>query len=236
MTTLQKTLVVGYWTLTAAAFAAAIALIFLWTPEEATMGPIQKIFYFHLPIAITTFLACTVTFIASIGYITQRKTWWDDLAASSAFISVLLCSGVLITGMIWARGAWGVWWTWSPRLTFSFMLWLLYVVNLLVRSSIESAQRRAMVSAVYAIVAFLDVPLVFLSANMLPDIHPSSIGLAPAMKLTLALCFIPIVLLAAGLLVTRYRLARLQRAQRTAVAEVAANENVYAASLARGLA
>ena len=91
----------------------------------------------------------------------------------------VLCSIVLLTGMIWGRGAWGLWWTWSPRLTFSLMLWLLYVVYLIIRNSIESSQRRAVISAVYGVIAFLDVPLVYLSARLMPDIHPASIELDP---------------------------------------------------------
>lgn len=202
-----------YWLLSALAFAAVTALIFFWTPEEKSMGIIQKIFYFHLPLAINTFLACLVVFIAGIGYLLQRQAWWDDLAAAAAKVAVVLCSGVLLTGMIWGKGAWGVWWTWSPRLTFSFMLWLLYVVYLIVRTSTEGAHRRAIVSAVYGIVAFLDVPLVYLSARLLPDIHPGSIALAPSMKLTLALSFIPITLLSAGLVAAQFRLNRIRRAR-----------------------
>ena len=213
---MNKMLIISYWLLTLLTFVGTAVLVFTWTPEEVTMGMIQKIFYFHLPVAINTFLACMMVFIASIGYLSTRQTWWDDLALASAKVSVILCTGVLGTGMLWARGAWGVWWTWRPRLTFSFMLWLLYVVYVLVRSSIESPQRRAVVAAVYGVVAFLDVPLVYLSVKLLPDIHPSSIGLSGAMKLTLGLCFIPITLLAAGLIAARYQLARKQRAKRDA--------------------
>ncbi|HUO09485.1 MAG TPA: cytochrome c biogenesis protein [Phycisphaerae bacterium] len=205
--------IIAYWLLTAVAFIGAIVLVFTWTPEESSMGVIQKIFYFHLPVAINTFLACAVVFVASVGYLVQRDTWWDDLAAAAANIAVVLCTGVLLTGMLWAHGAWGVWWTWSPRLTFSFMLWLLYVVYLLVRSSVESAQRRALVSAVFGLVAFLDVPLVYLSARLLPDIHPGQIALAPEMKLTLGFCMIPITLLAAGLICTQYKINKLRRAR-----------------------
>ena len=176
------------------------------------MGVIQKIFYFHLPVAINTFLACATVFAAAIGYLLTRDAWWDDLAAASAKIAVLLATGTLLTGMLWAHGAWGVWWTWSPRLTFSFMLWLLYVVYLLVRSSIDSPQRRAVVSAVYGLVAFLDVPLVYLSARLLPDIHPGNIALAPEMKLTLAACFVPITLVAFGLMLTQFEVYRRNRA------------------------
>ena len=134
-----------YWTATAALFAVAIMRLVGFTPTEVTMGPIQKIFYLHLPVAIATFLACLVCFIGSIGYAWQRSPKWDLLAASGARVAVILCSVVLITGMIWGRSAWGQWWTWSPRLTFSLVLWLLYVVYLMIRGSIESPSRRAVV-------------------------------------------------------------------------------------------
>lgn len=207
---LVKSLALGrlYWLATAAAFAVAAVLAAAWTPTEATMGPVQKIFYVHLPTAINTFLACLLVFIASIGYLWQRNNWWDDLAAAAARVAVLFCTVVLLTGMIWARGAWGQWWTWSPRLTFSLVLWFLYTVYLIVRSSVESRQRRAAICAVYAIVAFLDVPLVYLSARLMPDIHPASVALAPAMKITLAVWFIPVTLLCAGLIWTWFQLNR----------------------------
>ena len=214
----HKILTGAYWTATLLALAAAVAVLFTYTPDEATMGPVQKIFYLHLPLAINTFNACLVCFVASIAYLATRDTKWDDLAAAAAKVAVLLCSGVLITGMIWGKSAWGQWWTWSPRLTFSFMLWLLYVVYLLVRSSVESSQRRAVVSAVYGVVAFLDVPLVWLSAKLIPDIHPSSITLAPEMKLTLAIWFVPITLIAAGLVVGRFLLNREDRQSKSATA------------------
>jgi len=200
-----------YWIVTLALTIGAVAMVAFWTPDEATMPVIQKIFYLHLPVAICTFLACLVCFIASIGYLVTRTTWWDDLAAASARVGVQLCSVVLITGMIWGKSAWGHWWTWSPRLTFSLVLWLLYVVYLMIRMSVESGNRRATIGAVYGIIAFLDVPLVYLSVRLMPDIHPSSIELAPEMKLTLGLWFIPVVLTTAGLIVAKYRLNRWYR-------------------------
>ena len=208
MSSVQSKLVRFFWITVALLFAADVVLILHYTPEERSMGAIQKIFYLHLPVAINTFLACLTAFIASIVYLWQRKAWWDDLAAAAARVAVQLCAVVLATGMIWGRAAWGVWWTWSPRLTFSLVLFLLYLVYLVVRSSIEGRERRAIISSVYAIIAFLDVPLVWLSARLLPDIHPGSIQLEPAMKLTLGLSFLPVTLLAMGLIVTRFALNR----------------------------
>ncbi|MEX0777328.1 MAG: cytochrome c biogenesis protein CcsA [Phycisphaeraceae bacterium] len=205
---MSRTLIRLYWLLTAALFAGGIAMLIAWTPTEVTMGPVQKIFYIHLPAAICTFFACLLTFIASIGYLLQRQRRWDDLASASASVAVVLASVVLITGIIWGKSAWGQWWTWSPRLTFSLILWLLYVVYLLIRPSIAGSQRRAVVSAVYGVIAFLDVPLVYLSVRLMPDIHPSSIQLAPAMQWTLAYWFLPVTMLAVGLVVAQYRLQR----------------------------
>ena len=202
-----------FWLVTLAFTILAVSMAWGYAPIEATMGPVQKIFYLHLPVAIFTFLSCMVVFIASVGYLWQRRLWWDDLANAAAKVAVLYCSIVLITGMIWGRSAWGQWWTWSPRLTFSLVLWLLYVVYLMIRPSIESSQRRAIVCAVYALAAFLDVPLVYLSVRLMPDIHPSSVTLAPQMKLTLLVWFVPVTLLTIGLIATRYQLARLERAK-----------------------
>jgi len=205
-----------WWLLTGALFVAGVVLAIYYTPEEATMGPVQKLFYLHMPSAISTFLASLVCFVASIAYLTQRQPRWDDLAAAGAKVSVFFCSIVLATGMIWAKKAWGHWWTWSPRLTFSLVLWLLYVVYLMIRTSIESRQRRAVIAAVYGIIAFLDVPLVYLSVKLMNDIHPRDIELDPQMKRTLAFCFLPVLMLAGGMVA---RLAR-QHCQSRAAASV----------------
>jgi heme exporter protein C len=197
-----------FWISLGLLFAADLVLLTTYTPTERMMGPVQKIFYLHLPVAINTFLAAMTAFIASIGYLWQRRAWWDDLACAAARVAVQLCGVVLLTGMAWGRLAWGVWWTWSPRLTFSLALFLLYAVYLVVRSSVEGRERRAVIAAVYAVIAFLDVPLVWLSARLMPDIHPGNIALAPAMKITLAAWFVPVTLLAAGLIAVRFGLNR----------------------------
>lgn len=205
-----------FWVVTLALFVVVTFMLSdKITPVEATMGPIQKIFYLHLPVAINTFIAALVVFIASVGYLWQRRMFWDDLAAAAGQVTALYCSIVLLTGMIWGREAWGQWWTWSPRLTFSLVLWLLYVVYLMIRPAIESPNRRALVSAVYGIAAFLDVPVVYLSTKLMKDIHPSSVALDPAMRTTLLAWFVPVTLLMIGLIVTKARLNRRQRELRS---------------------
>lgn len=201
-----------YAAVTALALALVIVRVFLFTPTEATMGAMQKIFYLHLPSAINTFVACLVVFIASVGYLWQRRQFWDDLAAAAAGVAVVLCTIVLITGMAWAKSAWGQWWVWTPRLTFSLMLWLLYVVYMVIRPSIESRQRRALICSVYGIIAFLDVPLVYLSTRMMVDVHPVSVELHPAMQVTLALSFIPVTMICLGLIALSYAVRRAEPA------------------------
>lgn len=204
MKTTGNTIAAGFWGITIALLIAGATRAIYFTPVEQTMGPIQKIFYLHLPVAICTFIACLTSFAASVGYLSQKCRRCDDLADASAKVAVGLCTIVLATGMIWGKSAWGSWWTWSPRLTFSLVLWLLYVVYLMIRASIESSNRRGTVAAVYGVIAFLDVPLVFLSVRLMPDIHPNNIQLEPSMKLTLAICMVPVVLASIGLIRVAY--------------------------------
>lgn len=211
MRTPSTNLIRSYWVLVVLAFIGVGVMVVTYTPIEKSMGAVQKIFYLHLPVAINTFLAAFVVFIASIGYLWQRTAVWDDLACAAAKVTTLLCGVVLLTGMIWGHSAWGQWWTWSPRLTFSLVLFMLFLTYVMLRPSIESPQRRAMVSAVYGIAAFLDVPLVYLSVKLLPDIHPTSIEMTSEMGTTLALWFIPVTMLTGGLIATRFTLSRRER-------------------------
>ncbi len=205
-----------YWLLVLLTLGGATVMLFTYTPVEATMGPIQKLFYLHLPSAISALLGCLLAFIGGIGFLWQRKMKWDALSAAGAKVAALMCTVVLVTGVIWGRVAWGTWWGWTPRLTFSLLLWLLYVVYLIIRPSIESPQTRATVCAVYAIAAFLDVPLVWMSARLIPDpLHPATIGLDPAMKLTLLVWFVPVTLLTIGLIVAGKNSHRRKRERRT---------------------
>ena len=207
----------AYWVATWALVLVGLLLVAYYAPADADQGVRQKIFYLHLPVAITTFLACFVVFAASGLYLWQRAGWCDDLAHAAAEVAVLYCSVVLLTGMIWAREAWGHWWTWSPRLTLSLVLWLLYVVYVVVRPAIESPERRAVVCAVYGVLAFLDVPLVYFSVQLMPDdIHPPSVDVAPPMLRTVLFWMVPVGLLCVGFIRGRYRLLQRARALREA--------------------
>ena len=104
-------------------------LIFMVAPTDAVLGQVQRIFYFHVPIAVVSFLAFFVVFVASIGYLITRKGSWDALANAAAEVGVVFVTLAVLTGAIWARPVWGVWWTWEPRLTTTLILWLIYVAT-----------------------------------------------------------------------------------------------------------
>ncbi|QJT08452.1 cytochrome c biogenesis protein [Oceanidesulfovibrio marinus] len=165
-------------------------LVWLYAPVEATLGPIQKIFYIHMPCAVWSLLSFFVVFVASVAYLLRRSFFWDRVAGAAAELGVVLALLALVSGSIWARVSWNVWWTWDPRLTTTLVMWFIYAGYLLIRSLSMQPGRRAVVSAVLGIVAFLDVPLVFYSARLWRSIHPavfgsSGGGLEPEMKLTL---------------------------------------------------
>jgi heme exporter protein C len=142
-------------------------------PEELTMGPIQRIFYWHVGAAwVGLLVAFTVTFIGSVAYLKTRERRWDTLAYCSAEVGVLFTTIVLLTGPIWGKAAWNTYWTWDPRLTTTLVLWFLYVAYLVVRGSAEGGERKARLAAAFGIIGWVDVPIVFLSIRWWRTIHP----------------------------------------------------------------
>jgi heme exporter protein C len=159
-------------------------LTFFYAPVEMQMGLPQKIFYFHVPTAWVSFLAFTVTFICSLGYLRTRKDNLDIWAISSAEIGLLFCTAAIITGSIWAKGSWNTWWDWrESRLTTTLALWALYAAYLILRTAFEDEQKRIN-AAVMGIVSFVMVPIVFFSIRWWGgDLHPPvGIGLTARMK------------------------------------------------------
>ncbi len=179
----------------AAAAALCVAQYFVWVhaPVEMVMGPVQKIFYFHIGLAWWALFSFFATFVASVGVLARRSAACDQWAAASAEIGVLFSGLALVLGMVWGRASWGVWWTWDPRLTTTLVMWFVYCGYLILRASGIGGERRAVVSAVVGVVAFVDVPLVFLSARMWRSIHPSVFkreggGLEPEMLTAMFVC------------------------------------------------
>ena len=194
------------------AILTALYFAFLYAPTERTMGDVQRIFYFHVPSAWVSFLAFFVVCIASIAFLRTGKESWDTLAASSAEIGVLFITIVLLTGPMWAKPVWNTFWTWDARLTTSFVLWLIYIAYLMLRSYVYDKERGARFAAVFGIIGFLDVPIVYMSIRWWRTLHPAPVmggkqgsGLAPEMLMTLMICLGAFTILFATLLLLRYK-------------------------------
>jgi len=205
-------------TLLAAAlmFYAGYAALFV-APDERTMHEIQRVFYFHLGSWTAMFTALCAAFFANIAWLLTRQPRWDWLGVSAVEVGTVACTAGLITGVLWGKPAWGIWWTWDARLTTAFILWLLYISYLILRGLIEEPQRRATLSAVFGIFAFLDAPLVYASNRLWRTQHPSPVifggensGLDPKMGHVLLICMAAMLLMAMLVLVDRYRLERMR--------------------------
>jgi heme exporter protein C len=143
-------------------------------PTEATMGDVQRIFYYHLPSAWIAFLLFFVNFLASIWYLIRRSVGADALALSAAEVGVSFCTIVLITGPLWARPVWGIWWTWDVRLTSTLVLWLIYVSYLVLRHYATGGQVPVL-AAVLGIFGFADVPIVYMAIRWFRTQHPQPV-------------------------------------------------------------
>jgi len=192
----------------------ALYAIFLYAPVEKTMGVVQKIFYIHVPAAFLAYLAFFITFIASIFYLYRKDPKWDTVAHCAVETGVIFCTIVLITGPIWAKPVWNVWWTWDPRLTTTLILWFTYVAYLMLRRSVKENQR-ANLSAVFGIIGFINVPITFFSIRLWRTIHPviitsRGLNMSWPMKLSLIITVIAFCFLFISLLVSRIRLERLK--------------------------
>jgi heme exporter protein C len=202
--------------LAAVVAVVATAVRAIWfTPLDVLQGPAQKIFYLHVPSAITAlYVAFPIMAIASGVYLWLRDERADRLAASAAEVGLVFMTAVLVTGPIWAKPIWGTWWTWDARLTLTLFLWFVVLGYLVLRGAIEEPAMRARYSAVLGLLAVLLVPFIHLSVYLFRTLHPMPIVLKPerpsmpgTMLLTFALGMVAFLLLFAALLRTRYRLA-----------------------------
>jgi heme exporter protein C len=176
---------------------------------------VQRIFYFHVPLAWTAFLAFAVTCLYGLCYLRDRRLEHDQLAQASAEIGMVFTTLVLITGSLWARSTWGTYWTWEPRLTTAFILWLTYSFYLILRRHVESPEKVRLLSSTYGIVAFVNVPIVFMSIRWWRTVHPVLIDregfkMETPMLVVLGFSLLTFTVLYLLLLNTRTRLARLE--------------------------
>lgn len=193
----------------------SLYLIFRWVPTEKNLGVSQRIFYFHVPLAWAGFLAFFFVMVGSVGYLWKRTDGWDHMAYSAVEIGVLFTTLMLITGILWAKPVWEVWWTWDPRLTTSLILWLIYVAYLMLRAYSPRGEQGARYAAVLGIAGFFDVPIVYLSIHWWRTVHPEAVvgpaatsNLYSAMFITLMISVVTFTLLFICLLLERLSLRR----------------------------
>ncbi len=184
-------------------------------PTERTMGQVQRIFYFHAPSGWTAFWLFFANLAASIVYLVKRNLKADALAVASAEVGVVFTTVVLVTGPLWARPVWGIWWTWDMRLTSTLVLWLIYVSYLLLRRFSEGTQTPVL-AAVLAIFGALDVPLVYFSIWFFRTQHPQPViggggSLDPAMRPAFWMNVLAFSCFGALLCWARYRIELMQR-------------------------
>lgn len=176
----NETLLLVLTALSAVMMMIALYLALVGAPEanlqSETGRYAQRIIYFHIATAWVGFLAFFVTFLGGVGYLRSQERKWDILALSSAEIGTVFMLGVLVSGSIWAKPAWGVWWVWDERLTISLIQFLVYVGYLMLRASVEDPARRARFAAVYGIVAFISVPINFIAIRLWRTQHPLMFG------------------------------------------------------------
>ncbi len=202
--------------LTLALLANGLHQALVVAPTEQTMGDVQRIFYYHVPSAWTAFLCFFANFVASIFYLVRRSLRSDSMAVASAEVGVVFCTIVLVTGPLWAKPVWGIWWTWDARLTTTLILWLIYVSYLLLRR-LSLSEQMPVVAAAMAIFGFLDVPIVYMSIRWWRTQHPQPViggapgsGIDPVMRHALYANFLAFLAYACLIIWFRYMLENRQ--------------------------
>ncbi|MFN8006629.1 MAG: cytochrome c biogenesis protein CcsA [Terriglobia bacterium] len=168
----------------------ALYAIFIYAPIEASMLEVQKIFYFHASAGWISFLAIFCVLVYSILFLAKRTRNYDLKASAAAEVGTIFATIVMVTGPLWAKPVWGVWWAWDARLTSMFVLWLIYLGYLMLRRLIEAPEQKARFSAIFGILGAIDVPIVYMSNRWWRTQHPSPVmaggqgsGLDPQMKI-----------------------------------------------------
>src|SRR6476646_2596830 len=188
-----------------AAIGLAIApQLIISAPREASMGFVYKIFFYHVPSASVTFLSAFVCAWGSAMYLFKRSEKGDQLAVSAAELTVLFCLLTLVTGPLWARKAWGVWWQWDVRLTTTLLLWFIFIAYLFARNYGGPGARK--LAAGLSLFGAADVPLIYLSVSIWRTIHPNTTvvkSLAPGMRGPFWWCFFTFIYLFLALLEMR---------------------------------
>ncbi len=201
--------------LTAASVLFTMWMVFQWVPTEQSLGIVQRALYVHVPLAWISMVAVVIVAGASVAYLRTGKQKWDSLALSAAEVGVIAGTLMLITGSIWAKPIWNVWWTWDAKLTTTAILWFLYVSYLMLRAFAPEGNQAYRMAAVVAILGAVDVPIIYYAANLWRTAHPelmvgpaagSDSGLSGDMGLTLIFSTLAFSSLFAYMVTDRYRI------------------------------
>ena len=168
----RSNIYLGFISLSSVVMVGSLYMSLIWAPTEITLGDSQRIFYIHIPLAWLGMLSIIILAIFSIAYLITRNIKWDNLAYSTAELGFILITLVLITGMIWSKAEWTVWWTWDPKLTTTVILWFIYLAYIMLRKYGPSDLRGASYGAVLGIIGAIDVPMIYMAANWWSSAHP----------------------------------------------------------------
>jgi heme exporter protein C len=165
--------------------AVSILMMFLYAPTEATMGHAQRILYLHVSVTWCGLASCLAMGASSAAYMIRRNLVWDYWSQASTEVAWLCCTITLVSGSLWAHEAWGVWWTWEPRLTSALVLWLILAGTCLARASVEDLKSRARIGAVLAVLAMGDLPILIMATRWFRGVHPVAPQMDPRMRMVL---------------------------------------------------
>ena len=204
--------------ISAALMALTLYLIYFWVPTEQNLGVSQRIFYFHVPLGWIGMVSIVVVAVASVMHLFTGKQRWDDLAYSTAELGMIYASLILVTGAIWGKPVWGVWWTWDPKLTTTLVLWFIYVGYLMMRAYGPSGSQGKRFASVIALIGAIDAPIIYMASIWWRTAHPA-LNIGPAAEeseaigdsriyLTLLASVITFTVMYVYLLVERYSMRK----------------------------
>jgi heme exporter protein C len=208
--------------LTAAGALAVLVtlwMVFFYAPTESEMGVMQRIYYIHVPTAWVAEMSIGILALCSLGYLMLRDDRLDAVAVSAAELSLLFLSMTLVAGPLWAKLAWGAWWVWDARLSFTLILWFVNIGYLTLRGATDNPEQGKRFAAVLALIAAADIPLIHMSVYWFRSQHPKPVVMnpegptaAPEIVQTLLFSMLSFTLVYFGILMYRYALERLTRA------------------------
>ena len=200
--------------------AVTLYLVFFWVPTEQNLGVSQRIFYFHVPLGWLGMISILIVAVASGMHLKTKKEKWDSLAYATAELGVVFATLIIVTGAIWAKPVWGVWWTWDAKLTTTLILWFIYVSYLMVRAYGPRGTQGARFGAVVALIGAVDAPIIYMATVWWRTAHPElnigplseSGGLDSRMYLTFLVSMVAFTVMFTYLLAARYSLRRSESA------------------------